>query len=153
MHRNDQLKQELNDNGFEWLTQKWIIFESKSPDDFINRPEKRSTGSTILPEPSKSPVKLPTPNTTTLLKVRDYLDDDGKVDAMMTLTIDEPMATSTPLSSKTSKQRKEAKAGKDVVDIQQTSESTPTNNIPRPVPIKPARHLTGKSSLVKWMDK
>uniref|UniRef100_A0A0R3RTX7 Helicase domino n=1 Tax=Elaeophora elaphi TaxID=1147741 RepID=A0A0R3RTX7_9BILA len=75
LRRDVLLKEDMCENGLGSLTNNWVIFESKSPKVFKKKVD-REMGSR---ESSKSPEKLLSSSTSsTLLKVRDYLDDDVK---------------------------------------------------------------------------
>ncbi|VDK67399.1 unnamed protein product [Litomosoides sigmodontis] len=79
LRRDILLKEDMCENGLESLTCKWVIFESKSPKVFKKKADRDSC------ESSKSTSKFPLSNTSsTLLKVRDYLDDDVKSAASVT---------------------------------------------------------------------
>ncbi|VDN04323.1 unnamed protein product [Thelazia callipaeda] len=78
LERNVLLKDELHKNGLESLTSNWVIFESKSSRDL----EKKQSEEGNSGESSESKeISSPSNDSSTLLKVRDYLDDGRKPDA------------------------------------------------------------------------
>ncbi|EFO22597.2 hypothetical protein LOAG_05888 [Loa loa] len=133
LRRDVLLKEELCDNGLESLTNNWIIFESKSPKAFKKKLDKEMSSR----EPSKSPEKFSSSNTSsTLLKVRDYLDDDVK------------SATTTTSNSRTGQVKYDPSEVTNMMQLAATRDNgasmsgrsglTARAEIPRPVAIKPS---------------
>uniref|UniRef100_A0A1I8EZT9 Uncharacterized protein n=2 Tax=Wuchereria bancrofti TaxID=6293 RepID=A0A1I8EZT9_WUCBA len=132
LRRDVLLKEEICDNGLESLTSNWVIFESKSPEIF----KKKLNRETSSRESSKSPEKFSSSNTSTLLKVRDYLDDDVKSATAATpnsragqMTCDPTKVTNTMQLAAT-KDNRATMGGR--------SGLTSKAEIPRPLAIKPS---------------
>lgn len=118
------LKEEICDNGLESITKNWIIFESKSPK--------------ILRKKLDRGISSKEPNTSsTLLKVRDYLDDDVKA-----ATSNSRVAANRP-SSEVMSAMHFAAARSNGTSISCSSGLTVEAEIPRPVAVKPSS-LTGQ---------
>ncbi|KAK6104137.1 hypothetical protein QQG55_15145 [Brugia pahangi] len=132
LRRDVLLKEEICDNGLESLTNSWVIFESKSPKVF----KKKLDRETSSREPSKSPEKFSSSNTSTLLKVRDYLDDDVKSATAAILNsrarqmMCDPTKVTNTMQLASTKDSRTTMAGR--------SGLTSKAEIPRPVAIKPS---------------
>lgn len=133
------------ENGLESLTCNWVIFESKSPKVLKKKAYRDSR------ESSKSTSKFPFSSTSsTLLKVRDYLDDDVKsaTPATPNFKAGQMMRDSPEATSEVTKTAHLAATRDNSESMRGGSDLTNDSNaeIPRPVAIKPS-NLAGIYSL------
>ncbi|CAG9536849.1 unnamed protein product [Cercopithifilaria johnstoni] len=124
LRRDLLLKEDMCENGLESLTNNWVIFESKSPKVFKKKVDREMSSR----ESSKSPAKFSSSSTSsTLLKVRDYLDDDVKPSTPPKLNSKAEVTNAIQLAA-----TRDNKAS-----IPGRSGLTTDAEILRPVPIKP----------------
>lgn len=132
------LKEDMCENGLESLTKDWVIFESKSPKDLKKKMDREMS----FRESSKSPMKFSSSSpSSTLLKVRDYLDDDVKsaAPAKPNSRARQEMG----ISSEVTNTIQIAAIGDSETCIPGKPDLTSDTEIPRPVAIKPS-NLTGQ---------
>uniref|UniRef100_A0A915Q0I8 Uncharacterized protein n=1 Tax=Setaria digitata TaxID=48799 RepID=A0A915Q0I8_9BILA len=133
LRRDALLKREMRSSGLGSLTNGWVIFESKSP-KVLKRKLGKKMGSL---EVSKSPGEFSSSNTSsTLLKVRDYLDDDGKSASVPTANSRTEHITCNSSKVTTITELDDTKNTE--INVSERSGLTIEAEIPRPVAIKPS---------------
>ncbi|KAL3994659.1 hypothetical protein ACH3XW_22615 [Acanthocheilonema viteae] len=131
LRRDVLLKEDMCENGLESLTNNWVIFESKSPKVFKKKVDRSSR------ESSNSPAKFSFSSTSsTLLKVRDYLDDDVKCATPAIRNSKAKQVTCDPSEVTNTTQLAATKDNR--TSMPSRSGLTIGAEIPRPVAIKPS---------------